>query len=135
MSAPSLKAETDGFQFGLIYKDAHSGKTQSTFFPGDRVKYIIRVNIPQESEGKKATLNTKIQLKAGRIKLPFKISSNSTGPVADPGGKSIDLPYSGELVGEFTIPREMPASTLMVTTKLSIQGIGSKSVTRYLLVR
>ena len=118
----------------LTFADAKTGKVRSSFAPGDKVRYELRFTVPTEANGKKATVSLKGKLKVGGIRLPFNALENLSGPITDPEGDAIKLPYTGTMTGTFFIPKRMPSSELLVTVTLKIDGVGKHSVTKPLKV-
>ncbi len=118
----------------LTFADANTGKVRSSYAPGDKVRYELRFTLPSEANGKKATVSLKGKLKVGGIRLPFNALENLSGPITDPEGDAIKLPYTGVMTGTFFIPKRMPSSELLVTVTLKIDGVGKHSVTKPLKV-
>ena len=118
----------------LTFADAKTGKVRSSFAPGDKVRYELKFTVPSEANGKKATVSLKGKLKVGGIRLPFNALENLSGPITDPEGDAIKLPYTGTMTGTFFIPKRMPSSELLVTVTLKIDGVGKHSVTKPLKV-
>lgn len=108
----------------LTFAEAKTVKVRSSFAPGDKVRYELRLTIPNEANGKKATVSLKGKLKVGGIRLPFNALENLSGPITDPEGDAIKLPYTGTMTGTFFIPKRMPSSELLVTVTPKIDGVG-----------
>lgn len=98
------------------------------------MRYELKFTVPSEANGKKATVSLKGKLKVGGIRLPFNALENLSGPITDPEGDAIKLPYTGTMTGTFFIPKRMPSSELLVTVTLKIDGVGKHSVTKPLKV-
>lgn len=104
-----------------------TNRLQSRFHPGDSVLIVIDTNFPDaKAVNKDVSLAFKARAKIAGISIPFDLLDTISGPNRNPTVPGTQaLVQSGAETRVLKIPLQLPDTTVNVTIKGTIQGIGT----------
>jgi hypothetical protein len=131
----SVQAATDKLAIFVTFLNPVTGEPMTVFHPGHKVLYQVKAVIPSAAEDKKATLTITGSLTVNGIDVPFNLSNTVSGPISNPTGEAIELPFSKTWKGSFKIPAKAPACVLKFNAALDVETVGSVVVKKTLTVK
>ena len=138
---PAAKAGgANGLQITAVFFNPTTNANTQSFPRGSKVGYRVSAAIPNSANDQNVSFTLSAVLHLARLAIPIPLGRSDQPlvrgiPIENPeGNTALDFASRYEQQGTFTLPAQMHTGSIDVVAKVTVDNVGSSTVTRTLKV-